>query len=72
MKERPLPTKVRVFCTESTRSVKAKVLDHNTDNLKVELPTGFVMKFTKKTRPTSCYYYRIGQLEFTTDGILIN
>lgn len=65
------PTKVRIFCTESTRSVKARVLQKNSNTLEVEMPTGFIMNLHKKNRPQVCYYFRIGFLEFTTDGELI-
>lgn len=71
MKIKPPPTKVRIFCTETVRSVKARVMLKDEDNLKVEMPTGYVMKLQRKTRPISCYYFRVGDLEFTTDGVLI-
>lgn len=72
MKIRPVPTKVRVFCTESHRSIKAKVLHQDLSTLRIEMPTGYIMKLEKKTKPIGCYYFRIGDLEFTTDGVLIN
>ncbi|CAB4122470.1 hypothetical protein UFOVP29_25 [uncultured Caudovirales phage] len=71
MKIKPPPTKVRIFCTETVRSVKARVMLKDDNNLKVEMPTGYVMKMQRKTRPANCYYFRVGDLEFTTDGVLI-
>lgn len=71
MKTKREPTKVRIFCTESTRSVKARVINKSREDLEVELPTGFVMMLHKKNRPQACYYFRLGQLEFLTDGELI-
>jgi len=71
MKIKPPPTKVRIFCTETVRSVKARVMLKNETKLNVEMPTGYVMKMEKKSQPLNCYYFRIGDLEFTTDGILI-
>lgn len=71
MKTAREPTKVRIFCTESTRSVKARVINKSRENLEVEMPTGFVMHLHKKNRPQMCYYFRIGELEFLTDGELI-
>jgi hypothetical protein len=71
MKIKPPPTKVRIFCTETVRSVKARVMLKDDVNLNVEMPTGYLMKMQRKTKPWDCYYFRVGDLEFTTDGVLI-
>ena len=71
MKIKPPPTKVRIFCTETVRSVKARVMLKDDNKLNVEMPTGYVMLMHRKPRLPNCYYFRVGDLEFTTDGILI-
>jgi len=72
MKIKPIPTKVRVFCTATERSVKALLVNRTKTQLKVELPTGCVLDLTLKPRTRNCYYFRICELEFMSDGILIN
>lgn len=66
-------TKNRVYieCSETTRRVKATVLTYSEREIAVELPTGFQMVMTKKRR-RSPYVWRIGMLEFLSDGKLVN
>lgn len=63
--------RVYIECSETTRRVKATVLDYNEMQLSVELPTGFQMVMTKKGRRRP-YTWRIGLLEFVSDGKLVN
>jgi hypothetical protein len=63
--------RVYIECSETTRRVKATVLDYSDKQILVELPTGFQMAMTKKRR-RSPYVWRIGMLEFLSDGKLVN
>ena len=63
--------RVYVECSETTRRVKATVLTYSEKEITVELPTGFQMSMIKKRR-RSPYVWRIGMLEFLSDGKLVN
>lgn len=73
MKKKDQGPKNRVYieCSETTRRVKAMVLSHNEKEIEVEMPTGFQMKLARKNRRRS-YTWRIGMLEFLSDGKLVN
>lgn len=63
--------RVYIECSETTRRVKAVVLECSDKELSVELPTGFQMTMVKKGRRRD-YSWRIGLMEFLSDGKLIN
>lgn len=73
MKKKNDAPKNRVYieCSETTRRVKATVLDYSDMQISVELPTGFQMVMTKKSRRRP-YVWRIGLLEFVSDGKLVS
>lgn len=63
--------RVYIECSETTRRVKATVLNYSDREIDVELPTGFRMVMTKKSRRRP-YVWRIGLLEFVSDGKLVS
>lgn len=63
--------RVYIECSETTRRVKATVLTYDEKQISVELPTGFQMTMTKKSRRRP-YIWRIGLLEFVSDGKLVS
>ncbi len=63
--------RVYIECSETTRKVKAVVLEHDHKEMSVEMPTGFRMVMTRKSRRRS-YSWRVGMIEFLTDGKLVN
>lgn len=63
--------RVYIECSETTRKVKATVLNYSEQEISVELPTGFQMVMTKKSRRRP-YVWRIGLLEFISDGKLVS
>jgi hypothetical protein len=70
MKRRPSDVdknRVYIECSETTRRVKATVIEYNDRELSVEMPTGFRMVMTRKNRRRA-YSWRVGMLEFLTDG----
>lgn len=72
MKKAPgIKNRVYIECSETTRRVKATVLTYDDTQISVELPTGFRMTMTKKSKRRP-YVWRIGVLEFISDGKLIN
>ena len=62
-------TKNRVYveCTDASRRVKGWILSKNETEIKVELPTGFIMELKKKHR-RGYYTFQTGLLEFISDG----
>lgn len=70
-KEQPPKTKVYIECSETTRRIKAKVLDYTENEISVETPTGFRMVMVKKGRRRS-YSWRVGMMEFLSDGKLVS
>lgn len=66
-----IKNRVYIECSETTRRVKATVLSYTEREIEVELPTGFQMRMTKKRR-RSPYIWRIGMLEFLSDGKLVS
>lgn len=66
-----LKNRVYIECSETSRKVKATVLTHNEKEISVEMPTGFLMTLSRKNR-RRVYSWRIGMLEFSSDGKLIS
>jgi hypothetical protein len=66
-----IKNRVYIECSETTRRVKAVVLEHDHKMMSVEMPTGFRMVMTRRSRRRA-YSWRIGMIEFLTDGKLVN
>lgn len=58
--------RVYIECSETTRRVKATVIEHTDREMAVEMPTGFRM--VMKRRGRRAYSWRVGMLEFLSDG----
>jgi hypothetical protein len=56
-----------VTCTDANTRVKGVVVSKNENQLVVDLPTGFQMTL-EKPKGRKLYVYRIGTLEFVSDG----
>jgi hypothetical protein len=56
-----------VTCTDSNQRVKATIVSKNEDELVVDLPAGFQMTLNRRGR-NKFYTYRVGTLEFVSDG----
>lgn len=67
IKEHSVKNRVYVECSETTRKVKGTILKKDERELEVEMPTGYILYMQKKTR-RSQYSFRIGMVEFHTDG----
>ena len=67
LKERADKNRVYVECSETTRKVKGIILRRDDRELEVEMPTGYVLHMQKKSRRGQ-YSFRIGMVEFHTDG----
>ncbi len=67
--KKPTKEKNRVYieCSDTVRKVKGKIIHKDEQRLEVEMPTGFVMHMQKKTKRGQ-YKFRIGMLEFISDG----
>jgi len=67
--KKPPRDKNRVYieCSETVRKVKGKIIHKDEQKLEVEMPTGFVMHLQKKTK-RGHYRFRIGMIEFLSDG----
>ena len=59
--------RVYVECTDEYRRVKAWVIMRDENNIKVELPSGFVMTLEKRHN-RGTYKFQMGMLEFISDG----
>lgn len=59
--------RVYIECSETVRRVKGRILHKDEQALDVEMPTGFIMHMRKKTKRGQ-YKFRIGLLEFISDG----
>jgi len=69
MKEK-IKNKVVVECSDTFKTIKAKIINRNSENIKVQMPTGFILDLKK--HPKRHYYsFRIGLIEFLTNGIEI-
>lgn len=59
--------RVYIECSETTRKVKATILNRDDRLLQVEMPTGYILQMQKRSRRGQ-YSYRVGMLEFHSDG----
>jgi len=59
--------RVVIECSETTRKVKAVILDRDDKKLQVEMPTGFILNLHKRSRRGQ-YSFRVGTMEFHSDG----
>lgn len=66
MKEK-IKNKTYVFCTDNDQKVKGLIINKNENELTVDLPSGFQMRMIRKPK-RKLYTYRIGLLEFASDG----
>lgn len=57
--------KTHIICTDTNQKVKGVILSKNESEIVVDLPTGFQMKLSKRQK---YYVFRVGLLEFITDG----
>ena len=70
MKSSRLPkpkNKTLVLCTDTNSRVKGTIINKTETSLVVDLPTGFQM-ILHKPHNRKLYCYRIGTLEFVSDG----
>ena len=56
-----------VTCTDSNQRVKATIVRKDEEELVVDLPAGFQMTLNRRGR-NKFYIYRVGTLEFVSDG----
>ena len=56
-----------VICTDVDKKVKGRIVSKSDSCLIVDLPTGFQMTLDRKPR-SKLYIYRVGTLEFVSDG----
>jgi hypothetical protein len=59
--------RVYIECSETNRKVKAVILNRDEKQLEVEMPTGYVLQMQKRSRRGQ-YSFRVGMLEFHSDG----
>lgn len=59
--------RVYIECSDTFRKVKGTILRKDEQMLEVEMPTGYVLNMHKKTKRGQ-YSFRIGMLEFLSDG----
>jgi hypothetical protein len=59
--------KAVVVCTDNNRTVKGVIVVRNDSKLVVDLPTGFQMHLDRN-RSGKLYVFRVGTLEFISDG----
>lgn len=71
VKEEKLKNRVYIESSETTRRIKATVIGYGDREIEVETPTGFRMVMTRKSRRRS-YSWRVGMMEFLTDGKLVS
>lgn len=67
MTEKIVKHKVYLECSETTKKVKAAILQKDEKDLQVKTPTGYILNLKKRTR-RSQYSIRIGIVEFHSDG----
>ena len=69
MGRRSIIEKNRVYVeyTDENRRIKAWVIMRDENNIKVELPSGFVMNLEKRNN-RGTYKFQLGMLEFISDG----
>lgn len=63
--------RVYIECSETTKRIKAMVIELREKELEVETPTGFRMTMVKRGRRRA-YSWRVGMMEFLSDGKLVN
>lgn len=67
--KKPRPhNKCVVTCTDTDTRVKGVLVAKTDSELVLELPTGFQMTLTKPHEKHKLYVYRVGMLEFVSDG----
>jgi hypothetical protein len=67
MKKIKPKNKTLVYCTENDRKVKGVILEKTDQRLVVNLPSGYLMTLEKPTKQ-NLYVFRVGLLEFVSDG----
>jgi hypothetical protein len=67
--KQPIKDKNRVYieCSETFRRVKGVILHKDDSKLNVEMPTGYVLQMQKRSKRGQ-YSFRIGMIEFLSDG----
>lgn len=70
VKKPRVANKCVVVCTDTDTRVKAQLVHKSDSELVLDLPTGFQMTLTKSTHKHKLYVYRVGMLEFVSDGWL--
>ena len=63
----PSPNKVYVECSETSRRVKAEIIERTDRTLSVSMPTGYVLNMAKRHR-RGRYILLCGTIEFYSDG----
>lgn len=67
IKEEKPKNKTYVVCTDNEQRVKGLIVRKDENNLVVDLPSGFQMRLTRKPK-RKLYIFRVGLLEFVSDG----
>jgi hypothetical protein len=62
-----IKNRVYVECSNENRKVKGFILSKSDNDIKVKLPSGFVMNL-KKRHKNGIYLFQLGVLEFSSDG----
>lgn len=62
-----IKNRVYIECTNANKRVKALIISRSDKEIKVELPTGFVMNLEKRHK-NGVYLFHTGGLEFMSDG----
>jgi hypothetical protein len=60
--------RVVIECSDTSKKIKAFIIEKNDIDLKVEMPTGYVLDLKRKHKKGP-YTLMIGQLEFMSDGL---
>lgn len=71
IKSKKPANKAVVVCTDMDQKVKGIIVSKDDTQLVIDLPSGFQMTLTKKTQK-GLYVYRVGTLEFVSDGWATN
>lgn len=67
IKKQKIANKTLVFCTDTNTKCKGVIVNKNETQMVVDLPTGFTMTL-HKIQGRKLYIYRVGTLEFVSDG----
>lgn len=62
-----LKNKTLISCSDTEKRVKGVIVNKSDQQLVVDLPSGFQMTLTKHAK-LRMYVYRVGMLEFVSDG----